>query len=152
MVYEVEITPEGLRRLNQVSEKVRAAVLETILGTIAENPRRAGKPLRGELEGLYSALRGEFRIIYEIDEETKVVLVHRAQHRRPLAYKRSGSPSDGECRVGPSGLSALHSAAEGVCHGGRPACRIALGSRRRRRERSYGPGGCRLQGPGWAGG
>jgi len=88
MVYEVEITPEGLRRLNQVSEKVRAAVLETILGTIAENPRRAGKPLRGELEGLYSALRGEFRIIYEIDEETKVVLVHRAQHRRGVYRRR----------------------------------------------------------------
>ncbi|HLB61147.1 MAG TPA: type II toxin-antitoxin system RelE/ParE family toxin [Actinomycetota bacterium] len=88
MVYEVEITPEGLRRLNQVSEKVRAAVLETIFGTIAENPRRAGKPLRGELEGLYSALRGEFRIIYEIDEETKVVLVHRAQHRRGVYRRR----------------------------------------------------------------
>jgi len=88
MVYEVEITPEGLRRLNQVSEKVRAAVLETILGTIAENPRRAGKPLRGELEGLYSALRGEFRIIYEIDEEAKVVLVHRAQHRRGVYRRR----------------------------------------------------------------
>ncbi len=28
---------------------------------IAENPQRAGKPLRGELEGLYSARRGEFR-------------------------------------------------------------------------------------------
>jgi len=88
MVYEVEITPEGLRRLNQVSEKVRAAVLETIFGTIAENPRRAGKPLRGELEGLYSALRGEFRIIYEIDEEAKVVLVHRAQHRRGVYRRR----------------------------------------------------------------
>ena len=88
MVYEVEITPEGLRRLNQLSEKVRAAVLETIFGTIAESPRRAGKPLRGELEGLYSALRGEFRIIYEIDEETKVVLVHRAQHRRGVYRRR----------------------------------------------------------------
>jgi len=88
MVYEVEITPEGLRRLNQVSEKVRAAVLETIFGTIAENPRRAGKSLRGELEGLYSALRGEFRIIYEIDEEAKVVLVHRAQHRRGVYRRR----------------------------------------------------------------
>jgi len=36
--------------------------------------------LWGELEGLYSARRGDFRIVYEIDEEAKVVLVHRAQH------------------------------------------------------------------------
>jgi mRNA-degrading endonuclease RelE of RelBE toxin-antitoxin system len=65
----------------------RAAVIETILGSIAENPHRAGKPLRGELEGLYSARRGEFRVIHEIDEEAHVVLVHRAQHRR-MMYRR----------------------------------------------------------------
>jgi mRNA-degrading endonuclease RelE of RelBE toxin-antitoxin system len=81
-VYEVEITPEGLRHLDQLPTKVRSAVIETILGSIAENPQRAGKPLRGELEGLYSARRGEFRVIYEIDDEARIVLVHRAQHRR----------------------------------------------------------------------
>ena len=87
MAYEVEITPEGLRHLNRVPEKVRTAIVEAIFGAIAENPRRAGKPLRGELEGLYSARRGEFRVIYEIDEAAHVVLVHRAQHRRG-AYRR----------------------------------------------------------------
>ena len=85
-MYEVEITPEGLRHLDRLPAKVRTAVLETIFGSIAENPHRAGKPLRGELEGLRSARRGEFRIVYEIDEEARTVLVHRAQHRR-RAYR-----------------------------------------------------------------
>ena len=87
MTYEVEITPEGLRHLNRLPAKVRAAVFEAIFGSIAENPLRAGKPLKGELEGLHSARRGEFRVIYEIDEAAGVVLVHRAQHRRS-AYRR----------------------------------------------------------------
>ncbi|MBI2237617.1 MAG: type II toxin-antitoxin system RelE/ParE family toxin [Actinobacteria bacterium] len=87
MAYEVDITPEGLRHLNRLPERVRVAVIEAIFGTIAENPHRAGKPLRGELEGLYSARRGDFRIIYEVDEEAKLVLVHRAQHRRKV-YRR----------------------------------------------------------------
>jgi mRNA-degrading endonuclease RelE of RelBE toxin-antitoxin system len=87
VAYEVEITPEGLRHLNRLPDKVKAAVVETIFGTIAENPHRAGKPLKGELQGLYSACRGEFRVIYEIDEATRTVLVHRAQHRRG-AYRR----------------------------------------------------------------
>ena len=87
MTYEVEITPEGLRHLNRLPDKVRAAVLEAIFGSIAENPQRAGKPLRGGLEGLYSARRGEFRVIYEIDEAAGVILVHRAKHRRS-AYRR----------------------------------------------------------------
>ncbi len=80
-MYEVEITPEGLRHLDQLPAKVRAAVIEAILGSIVDNPERAGEPLRGELEGLYSARRGEFRVIYEIDEDAQVVLIHRAQHR-----------------------------------------------------------------------
>jgi mRNA interferase RelE/StbE len=55
---------------------------------IAENPQRAGKPLRGELGGLYSARRGEFRVIYEIDDDARVVLIHRAQHRRRVYGNR----------------------------------------------------------------
>lgn len=86
MSYRIEITPEGLRHMDRLPKKIRAAVLEAIFGTIAENPRRAGKELRGELEGLYSARRGDFRIVYEIDEEAEVILVHRAQHRR-AAYR-----------------------------------------------------------------
>lgn len=87
MAYGVEVTPEGLRHLNRLPDKIKAAVVETIFGPIAENPHRAGKPLRGELQGLYSARRGEFRVIYEIDEMTHIVLIHRAQHRRS-AYRR----------------------------------------------------------------
>ena len=88
MPYRVEITPEGLRHLNRLPAKVRAAVLETIFGTIAENPQRAGKALRGELEGLCSARRGDFRIVYEIDARARVVLIHRAQPRRTIYRPR----------------------------------------------------------------
>lgn len=88
MAYEVEITPEGLRHLNRLPNKVKAAVLETIFGSIAEDSRRAGKPLKGELAGLYSARRGEFRLIYEIEEAKRLVLVHRAQHRRSVYRRR----------------------------------------------------------------
>jgi mRNA interferase RelE/StbE len=88
VTYEVEITPEGLPHLNRLPSKVRAAVLEATFGSIAENPQRAGKPLRGELEGLSSARRGEFRVIYEIDEAAGVVLVHRAKHRRSVYRRR----------------------------------------------------------------
>lgn len=51
-MYEVAITPEGLRHLNLLPDKVRHAALETIFGAIAENPHWLGKALAGELEGL----------------------------------------------------------------------------------------------------
>jgi mRNA-degrading endonuclease RelE of RelBE toxin-antitoxin system len=87
-VYEVEITPEGLRHLNLLPEKVRDAALAAILGPIAENPQRLGKRLLGELEGLHSARRGDYRIIYEIFEEEKIVLIHRVQHRGDVYRRR----------------------------------------------------------------
>ena len=86
-MYEVEITPEGLRHLNQLPEKVRNAALSAIFGPIAENSQRLGKPLLGELEGLHSARRGDYRIIYEISEINRTVQViyidHRADIYRP---------------------------------------------------------------------
>jgi len=87
-VYEVEITPEGLRNLNQLPEKIREAALSAVLGPIAENPWRLGKPLLGELEGLTVARRGDYRIIYEILEEEQVVVMHRIQHRRDVYRRR----------------------------------------------------------------
>ncbi|MBA2336376.1 MAG: type II toxin-antitoxin system RelE/ParE family toxin [Acidimicrobiia bacterium] len=81
-VYEVEITPEGLGHLNRLPDKVRLAALESIFGPIADNPHRLGRPLIGELDGLRSARRGTYRIIYEVFDDDQVVLIHRVQHRR----------------------------------------------------------------------
>ncbi|NHZ71040.1 MAG: type II toxin-antitoxin system RelE/ParE family toxin [Proteobacteria bacterium] len=85
-MYEIEITAEGLRHLNKLPEKVRDAALESIFGPISENPNRLGMPLVGEVEGLWSARRGDYRIIYEIFEDDQTVLIHRVQHRRD-AYR-----------------------------------------------------------------
>ncbi len=87
-MYEVEITPEGLRHLDRLPAKVRQAALESIFGPIADNPGRLGKPLVGELEGLHSARRGDYRIIYEILDDEHVVLIHRVQHRRDVYRPR----------------------------------------------------------------
>ncbi len=87
-MYGVEIAPEGLRYLDRLPEKVRAAALESILRPVADNPQRLGKPLLGELEGLRSARRGDYRIIYEAFEDEHVGLIHRVQHRRDVYRPR----------------------------------------------------------------
>jgi mRNA-degrading endonuclease RelE of RelBE toxin-antitoxin system len=40
-----------------------------------------GKPLRLELEGLWSARRGQYRVIYSIHDERVLVRVVRTSHR-----------------------------------------------------------------------
>ena len=87
-MFEVEITREGLRHLNKLPDRIRDAAIQAILGPIAAHPRRVGKPLVAELTGLYSARRGDYRVIYEIDDDRKVVIVHRVQHRRVVYRPR----------------------------------------------------------------
>jgi len=51
--YAVEATPEARRHLDRLPPKVLNVVLAAIFESVAVNPRRAGKPLRGELGGLH---------------------------------------------------------------------------------------------------
>lgn len=68
-------------------EKVATAVIEFVYGPLAENPLRVGKPLRFELEGLHVARRGDYRVIYEIDNVEQRIIVHVIEHRAS-SYRR----------------------------------------------------------------
>jgi mRNA-degrading endonuclease RelE of RelBE toxin-antitoxin system len=82
-VHPVAGTPTARRALTRLPEKAATAAVEFIYGPLAEIPQRVGKPLRFELEGLHSARRGDFRIIYRIAEVVTVVAIeHRADAYR----------------------------------------------------------------------
>jgi mRNA-degrading endonuclease RelE of RelBE toxin-antitoxin system len=85
--WRVEVMAPARREFDRLPLSVAAAVLET-LDAIAENPRRLGKPLMLEHEGRYSARRGPYRIIYELDEDTHVVRVVAIGHRRDVYRRR----------------------------------------------------------------
>jgi mRNA interferase RelE/StbE len=81
--FPIAWTPTARRALTRLPEKAATAAVELIYGQLAENPHRVGKPLRFELEGLHSARRGDFRIIYRITEVVTVIAVeHRADAYR----------------------------------------------------------------------
>ena len=61
--------------------EVAAAAMETIEGSIAVNPHRAGKPLNEPFDGFCSARRGTYRIVCRIDE-SKYQVVYSIRHRR----------------------------------------------------------------------
>ncbi len=83
MTYRIELAPAARRALTEtLPEAVAAACLNFLVDVLAEEPHRAGKPLRNALAGRWSARRGEFRVIYEIHEERVVVRVITIRHRR----------------------------------------------------------------------
>jgi mRNA-degrading endonuclease RelE of RelBE toxin-antitoxin system len=67
---------------------VAAAIVEFMVGALVENPRRLGHPLQRELTGLWSARRGPYRVVYEIDDDEHSVIVVRIDHRADVDRAR----------------------------------------------------------------
>jgi len=86
-LWRLVVAGPAARDLERLPGKAVAAVVEC-LQAIARNPGRIGKPLRFELEGLWSARRGPYRVIYRIDEAERVVTVVAVGHRADVYRRR----------------------------------------------------------------
>lgn len=86
--FDIEWTSSALRSLDRLPEKIATACVEFVYGGLAENPRRVGRALRFDLEGKHSARRGDFRVVYEIDEPAHVVTVLAIDHRSDIYRPR----------------------------------------------------------------
>ncbi len=83
--YELVVTAPPARAIKEtLPETVAFAVIDFITGPLLENPLRVGAPLRAELEGIWSARRGTYRILYRIYDEKSEVIVLRVGHRRDI--------------------------------------------------------------------
>lgn len=81
-------TAASRRALTRLPEKVATAVVEFLYGSLAASPYRVGKPLKLGLEGLYSARRGDYRVIYRIDDRQRQVTVVAIEHRSDVYRPR----------------------------------------------------------------
>lgn len=86
--FELVVAGPAARALAELlPESVASAVIDLITGDLLQSPRQLGKPLIRELEGVWVARRGTFRVLYEIDDGNHEVIVLRIDHRRD-AYRR----------------------------------------------------------------
>jgi mRNA interferase RelE/StbE len=74
----------------QASGARRAATIEFFYGSLAESPRQAGQPLRLGQPGLHSARRGDYRVIYRVDDGRRLVTVIAVEHRSDVYRPRQG--------------------------------------------------------------
>lgn len=73
-------------QLAQSHPRVAAVIVEFVYGPLVENPRRVGKPLAEQLAGLYSARRGDYRILYALDPDA--VVIEAVGHRSSIYRSR----------------------------------------------------------------
>lgn len=79
MVYEVRFTKEAKKDIAKLSPKLRQK-LKTIIQDVISISPYDGKKLIGDLLGLYSIrLSYQDRVIYTIDDELRVIFIHRAK-------------------------------------------------------------------------
>ncbi len=87
--YELVLTPPARRALaDHLPEAVATAVIDFLTVTLVREPRRVGKPLRGQLAGIYAARRGTYRVLYRVEEQYREVVVLRVEHRSDVYRAR----------------------------------------------------------------
>jgi len=86
--YDVRFQPAARRAIaERLAETVAAAVLGFCEAALAINPHRVGKPLFGPLAGCHGARRGTYRIVYRIDENSRIVHVLDVDHRSEIYHR-----------------------------------------------------------------
>lgn len=89
MSYRIVVRRAASRALQHMPEKIAAACWEFIHGPLADDPHRVGKPLLAPLAPQYSARRGEYRVLYLIEDDEVVVVITSVVHRAD-AYRAGG--------------------------------------------------------------
>lgn len=80
--YTVVLSATAKRAIERdLPEAVAVAVVVFLFGPLAADPHRVGKPLRFDLEGYWSAHRGQYRVIYSLHDDQVLVRVVRISHR-----------------------------------------------------------------------
>lgn len=87
MVYRVEIKPNAQRQIKKLSSVIQNQIIQK-LEELKLNPRPSGiKKLVGE-ENLYCFRVNNYRILYEIYDQTLLIIVVKIGHRRDIYRKK----------------------------------------------------------------
>ncbi len=85
MIFSIRIKGSAAKELERVAKPNRARIIEAI-DRLAENPF-LGNALKGELRGLRRLRVGDYRVLYEVQDDALLVLVVRIAHWRDV-YRR----------------------------------------------------------------
>lgn len=85
-VWRIEFDSDAARDLRKLGSEPQRLILRYLRQRIAtsEDPRRFGRPLTGDLKGLWRYRVGDYRIVASIEQDRFVVLIVTVGHRREV--------------------------------------------------------------------
>jgi mRNA interferase RelE/StbE len=82
-MYRVVVERSAEKDLKKLSSEIRLRTTNAILG-LAKNPRPAGSRRLTGTENDWRIRVGDYRIVYEIADEIRIVRINRVRHRRDV--------------------------------------------------------------------
>ncbi|MGB3203883.1 MAG: type II toxin-antitoxin system RelE/ParE family toxin [Crinalium sp.] len=83
MTYQIELTKGALKQLKKLPTDIRERI-DLKIQELAVNPRPDGvKKIEGDLS-LYRIRIGDYRVIYQIQDDVLLVIVVKVKHRREV--------------------------------------------------------------------
>lgn len=85
-MYKVNFTPAGESSIAKLDRVIGQRILDKVKWLAQNLDDLTPQPLKGRFSGLYKLKAGDWRVIYEIAANDKIVTVHLVGHRKDI-YK-----------------------------------------------------------------
>jgi len=82
--YRLLFTRTAERQLRKLDPQVRRRIRDFLRDRVADDPRRLGKALHGDLAGLWRYRVGDYRIVVVIEDAIVTVVVTDVEHRSSI--------------------------------------------------------------------
>ena len=83
-MYEVILTDDAERDLARLDRPVRRRILDRLDWLSRNADTTSLEAMTGDLTGLYKFRVGNYRVLYDIDRNERIILVHVVRHRRDV--------------------------------------------------------------------
>lgn len=88
MTYRLTVLPSADKKIARFPQDVIVAINRAVLA-LAENPRPRGcRKIRGQKNAWRVVVRKDYRVLYTVDDEARIVIVYDADRREKDTYRR----------------------------------------------------------------
>ena len=85
-MYKLDFTDEGKATFASLDKDIAQRILNKLKWFLQNIDAVNFMPLEGNLSGLCKLRVGDWRVIYEVDHNRKIITIHKAGHRKEI-YK-----------------------------------------------------------------
>jgi mRNA interferase RelE/StbE len=87
-VYCIRILQKATRELERLDKPIARRIAERITWLAANLDDIRPEPFKGNLAGLYKLRIGDYRVVYEILYDEKMIVIHQVGHRSEIYRRR----------------------------------------------------------------